>query len=333
MKDGIIKGDGTSRLMRATLPATYEEFKQACEAGTQPLDVLFNALGWSTLPDFLNKGNLLKDATAALYGLGTDAVPDDVLALLSRFNSGLGNEYLWEKTEEIFVAYPSPFSNSTLSLASSYPYTVYYSTEINPDTGEVHLSGDVKSISIASAEQLSDLNFLVGSEYYFEAPLSGIVKVSSGTIEAVFSSSSVYNAYGERFSSVKELKTAGYTNSSSPDAYPPPEPDGYTYTALGQLGNKVRIETGSYTGTGTYGASNPNSLTFGFMPKIVVVGRTDSSDTSIGFICGRGNATTTIPSTIRLTWGQNFVSWYAVTNNATYQLNAFGATYNYIAIG
>ena len=35
----------------------------------------------------LNKDTLLKDATAALYGLGTDAVPDDVLALLS--NSAL----------------------------------------------------------------------------------------------------------------------------------------------------------------------------------------------------------------------------------------------------
>ena len=30
----------------------------------------------------LNKDSLLKDATAALYGLGADAVPDDVLALL-----------------------------------------------------------------------------------------------------------------------------------------------------------------------------------------------------------------------------------------------------------
>lgn len=30
----------------------------------------------------LNKGSLLKDATAALYGLGADAVPDDALALL-----------------------------------------------------------------------------------------------------------------------------------------------------------------------------------------------------------------------------------------------------------
>ena len=32
----------------------------------------------------LNKDSLLKDATAALFGLGADAVPDDVLAFLSK---------------------------------------------------------------------------------------------------------------------------------------------------------------------------------------------------------------------------------------------------------
>ena len=33
----------------------------------------------------------------------------------------------------------------------------------------------------------------------------------------------------------------------------------------------IHIETGSYTGTNTYGSSNPNSLTFGFEPKLVIV--------------------------------------------------------------
>ena len=41
-------------------------------------------------------------------------------------------------------------------------------------------------------------------------------------------------------------------------------------------GSKVgpRIETGSYVGTGTSGASNPCSLTFDFTPKIVLMHRT-----------------------------------------------------------
>lgn len=70
MKDGIIKNTGNSRAIRATLPATYEEFVQKCAEGTLLADVLFNADGWQTQPTFLNKANLLSDETAALYGIG-----------------------------------------------------------------------------------------------------------------------------------------------------------------------------------------------------------------------------------------------------------------------
>lgn len=88
MKDGIIKADGTSRFARSvadfkTKYPTYDDFANALVAGTLPLDILFHAEGWAQQPDFLNKASLLKDATAALYGLGSDAVPDDALVKLS----------------------------------------------------------------------------------------------------------------------------------------------------------------------------------------------------------------------------------------------------------
>ena len=35
--------------------------------------------------------------------------------------------------------------------------------------------------------------------------------------------------------------------------------------------NKARIAVGSYVGTGTYGASRPNSLTFDFIPSVLVM--------------------------------------------------------------
>lgn len=43
--------------------------------------------------DPLNKATLLKDATAALFGLGTDAVPDDVLNFIGAFMQGQYTEY------------------------------------------------------------------------------------------------------------------------------------------------------------------------------------------------------------------------------------------------
>ena len=40
---------------------------------------------------------------------------------------------------------------------------------------------------------------------------------------------------------------------------------------LGVVGHNARVMWGSYTGTGTYGVSNPNSLEFGFCPVLVAI--------------------------------------------------------------
>lgn len=47
-------------------------------------------------------------------------------------------------------------------------------------------------------------------------------------------------------------------------------PAGTTIEYLGKLGDKARVQVVSYVGTGTYGADNPNSLTFDFAPKVVM---------------------------------------------------------------
>lgn len=48
-------------------------------------------------------------------------------------------------------------------------------------------------------------------------------------------------------------------------------PAGTTIEYLGRLGDKARVQMLSYVGTGTYGSSNPNSLTFDFVPKLVII--------------------------------------------------------------
>ena len=40
---------------------------------------------------------------------------------------------------------------------------------------------------------------------------------------------------------------------------------------LGKLGDKARAQIVTYVGTGTYGSSSPNSLTFDFVPKVVII--------------------------------------------------------------
>lgn len=98
MQDGIIKGVGNSRYLKSvpsflSLYPTYEAFCEALIAGTLPIDLNgINEAGWTQTGTPLNKASLLKDTTAALYGLENTAVPDDVLAKLpSRFDPKVGD--------------------------------------------------------------------------------------------------------------------------------------------------------------------------------------------------------------------------------------------------
>ena len=108
--------------------------------------------------------------------------------------------------------------------------------------------------------------------------------------------------------------------------------------ALGDAGG-VRIATGSYTGTGTYGASNPCSLTFPFVPKLVAV-VCGSSTNIFGYATfvyeGPVGMTGTVP---QVSWDDvgKTVSWYTTESSSTYgpsyQLNHRSGTYHYAAIG
>lgn len=106
----------------------------------------------------------------------------------------------------------------------------------------------------------------------------------------------------------------------------------------------VQIETGSYVGTGTYGQSNKNTITFSIEPKIWgVYGYYSTNALLIQVIsnifpwglnntleCMKSPTTTTgiIPE-----YSGKTVSWYTMTANAEAQLNNNGFTYYYFAIG
>lgn len=120
MNDGIIKQDGTSRLVKASFPATYEEFREMAANGTLTMDILFNAVGWQQLPTFLNKANLLKDDTAALYGMDNTAVPDNVFKYL--FPAMPVGTISWLASENI----PSGFLKCDGSSVSKSDYPELY---------------------------------------------------------------------------------------------------------------------------------------------------------------------------------------------------------------
>lgn len=93
----------------------------------------------------------------------------------------------------------------------------------------------------------------------------------------------------------------------------------------------TNIYSGSYTGTGTYGSSNLNKLSFGSAPKLVVI-----SSGSVTLIMIRGCTNYSIEYgnnwfSGNITWSDNSVSWFG--NDASSQFNSSGETYNYVAFG
>ena len=108
---------------------------------------------------------------------------------------------------------------------------------------------------------------------------------------------------------------------------------------------KAKIQTGSYVGTGTYGASNPCSLTFDFVPIFVFIQRTKmETGATFGYYASMvrpseqamsirslgGDAS--YDGIMNLTWGNNSLSWYG-NISAEESLNESNYTYYWACIG
>lgn len=293
----------------------------------------------------INKATLLKDATAALFGLPNTAVPDDALHLLSRFQSGLGNEYIWAKYTQS-ISYGDNLTTSRVNILSyGSSSKAQYSTNAKIEGKSVVM---VDPIEITYDQIKSSPDILKG-KYYTPLTASGSSVISKNTLYFIPDTSRVWVYNGEYIDTndiripIISNNLTGYVNDPSSDAYPPAVSDGYTYVPSGQLGDKVRIAVGSYTGTGTYGSSNPNSLTFEFEPKFFTVGSLKTISDGSGYVQSAGRGYTMLISNGGLALGYNLssnyckldgntISWYAY-DNADDQFNTSGVKYGYIAIG
>lgn len=116
----------------------------------------------------------------------------------------------------------------------------------------------------------------------------------------------------------------------------------------------AKVATGSYVGTGTYGASNPCSLTFGFVPKMVFIikdnaqvltGNTYTYSCTCGFLSSQLSTEykdiMVDPRGIEsmsVKLNDKTLYWYKEptvpgSDSSGFMLNESGITYHYIAIG
>lgn len=111
------------------------------------------------------------------------------------------------------------------------------------------------------------------------------------------------------------------------------------------LGTKLtvggQIKIGSYVGTGTYGQANPNTLTFSFVPYMVVILCNNAATYYPGTVFIKGqtlsdgighNEYTNGAYALSVSWVDKTVSWYS-TSTPGKQLNFEGDSYYYFAIG
>lgn len=229
--------------------------------------------------------NILSSETKTLYGLGSSAVPDDAFKELGVFKRDLVNYYEWAKVEPDYFGPGSIIDYGaewvqicTLNNSSLY---IYYSDSYTIVNRKVVLTNPS---SIAGKDFTSNVNWfkpsiigkyiqLINASTYSSEGYDGVYKQApNGDFKVEYSGNNA-TSYGNYLTLMSDFHTMpgnviGYVLTSTNEA---PTESGYVFKSMGRLGDKARIATGSYTGTGKYGASNPNSLTFDFEPKWVLV--------------------------------------------------------------
>lgn len=210
--------------------------------------------------------------------------------------------------------------DGTLSITSPITAGVYNSSK--PDTVKSSIAGKYVYIPVHSS--------------------AGGLKGSTGFFK-VDSSVSVAKSPGSDGSNV-------FTFTAQPVTGYAAIPAGTTIEYLGKLGDKARVQVVSYVGTGTYGESNPCSLTFDFPPKVVMflvlrltsgtyVNQTDSN----GVLTKIPVATLNDSEWTKCFGNRQYVSakksndskviyWFS-TYSADTQWNYAGTTYYFLGIG
>ena len=105
-----------------------------------------------------------------------------------------------------------------------------------------------------------------------------------------------------------------------------------TAAALSEKGN-CQLYTATYTGTGTTGYENPNTLTFPAQPFVVLVASVGNEDSFLLVVRGTSESYAD-GKRLKFTWSGNTLKWYSNVGGAqpSQQLNTSGVTYQVVAL-
>lgn len=288
--------------------------------------------------------NILSDSTKTLYGLDSSAVPNDVLAELGKYK-----QYWWRRRVHTVTWEISTTSTGTNITVSSNA-TVQYADSIHVEFDGTIVLDDPKTSVPANYDNRDAFNNAI-KNYWKYGEWTNRSNVWYGGSPVT----SWSGDYPNLFTNLKQViatKTSEnigeweFIQDTNRNAYPDSgNKDGFDYQYIGvPLDNAVtapKIETGSYVGTGTYGYVNPNTLTFGFTPKMVFMtdGANSFDDRYTLFFPWLESITAlniTRPNQssyeLSTTISGNTISWFNGTN-AGFQWNTANHKYCYLVIG
>lgn len=275
-----------------------------------------------------------------------DNVSEAVSDINNQLNKSAETQYKWAKSQ---YQLSQAGTSSSFTLAyddrASASKTVYYAAEVAMTADHQAVLVDPIILNYTPGTSSNYLSTLRGKYVAGSAAGTPYYVSPTATIrESTASAGSRFYQYLEPSYKVSVVRQSlGYVYSESRNAYPDAgEQDGYYYEYAGEENTPVipKIVTGTYTGSGTYGASNKNSLTFPFVPKFVAI-QCDDANENCFFVHNAGYANSNYGSArqvLDVTWDDTnkIMSWYILnssTEAARYQLNGSGKVYKYVAIG
>ena len=211
-------------------------------------------------------------------------------------------------------------------------------TELGGSASYVNTEGT--ALSIANSLRIAYLNGYSASQWTRSPRSFGTTDACFLDIQGNVNYNSCNNALGSRpaFTLPSDFEYACYTDQNG-NLYSEQEYEtiltDISETPIQNLGF-LKVDAGTYIGTGTYGKNNKNTLTFPFVPRLVMIGEDNHLQIRYpGFIYfGQAKTystgATSSPEAVVEVEGTKF-SWYG--ESASGQKNNKGEIYRYTAIG
>jgi hypothetical protein len=280
-----------------------------------------------------NITDLFSPATAERWFGDAEAVPDDVLSALSVLN-----RHTWEKdsaSKQYVIS--EGVSRVSVNLVIDKDYDKEGSVFYYSDKIAMSSSGVLSLVSPVSttvnyklkklAPDLANKYITFDNSLFYHVDSTGIISGQDDK-NRFYLRVNAYVVYG------KNLNAGDHELVSSLDreAYPDNASEGsFHYTYLGHPLLKaltaMQYKFGTYVGDGGFGASNKNSLTLDFVPRVLIVVRADmmsfGSGVSLIYIGQPGDGFEVVDKTIY---------WHSTTS-AEWQCNTAGQAYYYFSMG